>query len=59
MIIPRWISGGTMESIVVSCPPWVVAVELKTPVGFPSNAPSIHSFPVESISRFICAIMLP
>jgi hypothetical protein len=40
-------------------PPCVEAVEVKTPAGFPSIAPESQRLAVESMSDFICAVMLP
>jgi len=59
MIIPRCSRGTIMVRGVVSCPPWVVAVEVNKPAGFPSRVPSSQSLAVESISFFIWAAMLP
>ena len=42
-----------MVTQVVSCPPCVEAVEVKTPAGFPSIAPEIQRLAVESMSAFI------
>ena len=53
MSMPRWSSGAIMVKQVVSCPPCVEAVEVKTPAGLPSMAPLSQREAVESMRRFI------
>src|ERR1035437_477848 len=57
--MPRWSKGTIIVSNVVSWPPWVEAMEVKTPSGLPSIWPFSHSCVVLSIKAFIWAVILP
>jgi aryl-alcohol dehydrogenase-like predicted oxidoreductase len=52
-------SGIIIVTRVVSWPAWMGAVQVNTPAGLPSISPLSQRLAVESMSCFICAVILP
>ena len=52
-------SGNIIVIKVVSCPPCILDVDVKTPAGLLMSVPLNHSSVVESMNSFIGAAMLP
>ena len=59
MIMPWWIRGFIIDSRVLSWPPCIEAVEVKTQAGLLISVPDIHCGLVPSRKYFMAAAILP